>query len=382
MYLIQLKSKNFPTKITVDLNDWEMAKTFQQLLPGQFTFVVNRLSKPEMFNGLNYREIKGPRRLRSLYVFFWWPLWFWRLRRQFPAEKKFWVWLNEPTLLAIVALWSKLFPCEILLEFIGSFRHSVERPLYRWAATWHPRIHTAALSEVARQLLIQFDQRYEPRSSVLRTGYSPGSLQQEFNPTAVRTEIGARPEDFLVSYVGHFETNGPKGVELMIEALTHLPDPRVKMYFVGGYPAEIQQFSALAQAKGVGGRVIFVPWQRDLKQAMAYANAADVMAIPTSQANQHNQFSFPVKIWEYLALGKPVISSDLPINREVLNEGNARFFTLGEAKHFAACVAELAANPDLSRQLGENGRRTAAGQTWPERAQKVIACIKSKSDAD
>ena len=378
MYLIHLKSKNFPTKITVDLNDLDMARGFQQALPGQFMLVVNRVKDETQFSGLQYQQMRGPRRLRSLYVFFWWPWWFWRLKRRQPQEKDFWVWLNEPALLAIVAVWSKLLPCKILLEFIGSFRHGVERPLYQLARSCND-VWSASLSETARQLLLAFDPRYGARSFVLRTGYDPGSLNQTFQPERVRSELGLRPDDFVVAYSGHFETNGPKGVELMIAALDHLPDRKVKMYFIGGYPQEIDAYSALAKAQGVHERVVFVPWQRDLKRAMAYANAADVMAIPTSQANQHNQYSFPVKIWEYLALGKPVISSDLPINREVLNTTNARFFDLGDARDFAKQVQYLHENPQLQGELGRNSKQAAVGFTWPERAKKVVDFIGTQS---
>ena len=378
MYLIHCKSKNFPTKITVDLNDLDMARGFQKEMPGRFAFIVNRVKDPTLFAGLNYFVMNGPRRLRSLYIFFWWPWWFWRFKRHHRHEREFWVWLNEPALLAIVAFWSKLLPCRILLEFIGSFSHQVERPLYRFARSCND-IWSAALSETARQLLLTFDRRYEKKSFVLRTGYNPDSLHQVFEPQRVRAELNLRPENFVVGYSGHFETNGPKGVELMIEALTHLPDRRIKMYLIGGYPAEIEHFSGLADKLGVKERVVFVPWQRDLKLAMAYANAADVMAIPTSQANQHNQYSFPVKIWEYLALGKPIISSDLPINREVLNTTNARFFDLGDARAFAKQVQYLHENPQLQAELSRNSKQAAIGFTWPERAKQVVEFITVQS---
>lgn len=376
MFLIHIKSKNFPTKITVDLNDWDMAKGFYDLLGGRFIFVINRITKPGLFEGLPHIEMKAPKKLRSVYNFFWWPVFYRRLRKSRPEEKDFWVWTNEPFLLLIISFWSIFLPCKILLEFIGSFSHSVEKPVYRLARTFND-IWSASLSETARQLLISFDKKYEVKSFVLRTGYNPESLNQKFNQEAVRQEIGAEPDDLLVCYSGHFETNGPKGVELMIKSLRHIENPKVKMYFVGGYEHEIEEFSKLAKSYGVEDRVIFVPWQRDLKKAMYYASAADVMAIPTSQANQHNQFSFPVKIWEYLALGKPVISSDLPINREVLNENNASFFELGDHKEFAQRVLELESDRELIQKLGQNGKETAVGQTWPERARKVVEFIKT-----
>jgi glycosyltransferase involved in cell wall biosynthesis len=81
----------------------------------------------------------------------------------------------------------------------------------------------------------------------------------------------------------------------------------------------------------------------------------------------------PMKLFEYLASGRPILSSDLPVLREVLDDEFAVLLPPGDVGAWAAALEALAADPARRERLGEAGR-TAAGQySWKARAERILA---------
>ena len=86
--------------------------------------------------------------------------------------------------------------------------------------------------------------------------------------------------------------------------------------------------------------------------------------------------SSPLKMFEYLAAGVPIVAADLPVFREILVHGkNALLFPPGDATALAAAVRRLAEDPGLSRRLGERARRDAEGFTYARRARRILDFI-------
>lgn len=87
-------------------------------------------------------------------------------------------------------------------------------------------------------------------------------------------------------------------------------------------------------------------------------------------------YASPLKLFEYLALGRAVVAPDLPNIREVLSDGdNAVLFAAGEPGAMAAAVRRLCADAGLRDSLGARAQATIAerGLTWRENARRVAA---------
>ncbi|MGH9135641.1 MAG: glycosyltransferase family protein, partial [Acidimicrobiales bacterium] len=81
----------------------------------------------------------------------------------------------------------------------------------------------------------------------------------------------------------------------------------------------------------------------------------------------------PIKLFEYLAAGLPVVAADLPGVADVAGDV-AVCIPPGDAAAFADAVAELAADPNRRAKLGAEGRRLAiTAHTWSHRARGVLA---------
>jgi glycosyltransferase involved in cell wall biosynthesis len=124
----------------------------------------------------------------------------------------------------------------------------------------------------------------------------------------------------------------------------------------------------------------FVPWQ-PFETVTRYLLAADVLLQPPSGVPLRfiGNTVLPMKIFLYLAAGRPIVAPDLPDVREVLSHDvNALLVAPGDHAAAADAVARLLAEPALARRLADTARQTAAGLTWDARAKKVLTYLEQR----
>jgi glycosyltransferase involved in cell wall biosynthesis len=81
-----------------------------------------------------------------------------------------------------------------------------------------------------------------------------------------------------------------------------------------------------------------------------------------------------MKMFEYLAAGRPILASTLPVLGEVLADGvNALLLPHDRPERWAEALARLAAEPELAATLAARARRDASGYTWEERNRRLLA---------
>ena len=190
----------------------------------------------------------------------------------------------------------------------------------------------------------------------------------------LKIELGL-PKDFIVGYVGRFKTlEMEKGIAIMIEALSLLSKEN-KMIFVGGEDSEIKDYKTLANRFNVITQCIFVGYESHTK-AIKYMEAADVLVIPFPNNSHYAFYASPLKLFEYMASGRPIIASDLPSLREVLNDKNALFFKPENAADLARAINMLRSSPMLGYHLSRQALADVREYTWDNRAKKILDFIK------
>jgi len=108
---------------------------------------------------------------------------------------------------------------------------------------------------------------------------------------------------------------------------------------------------ALAAAAGLGEAVRFLGHRDDLPVLLA---AADVVALPSRGEG------LPLAVLEALAAGRPVVATDVGGNREAVEDGRTgRLVAPGDPGALAVAIAELLADGEARRRIGEQGRRVA-----------------------
>jgi glycosyltransferase involved in cell wall biosynthesis len=184
---------------------------------------------------------------------------------------------------------------------------------------------------------------------------------------AARRQLGLR-ESPTVGYSGHLYAG--RGLDLLL-ALAQ-SQPQVEFLWVGGRPEDVNRWQGRLARAGVQNVHLtgFVP----NAGLPLYQAASDILVMPyersiaTSSGGNTVDFCSPMKMFEYLAAGRVILSSDLPVLHEVLNPGNAVFCPPDNVQAWQTVLAGLLADPELRCQLGQQARRDAVRFSWQARA--------------
>jgi len=110
-----------------------------------------------------------------------------------------------------------------------------------------------------------------------------------------------------------------------------------------------------------------------------YQAAADVLLMPygrsimgSSGTADSASVASPMKMFEYMAAGRAIVSVDLPVIREVLNEKNALFCEPDVLDDWKAKIKSLLLDAERRTALGIQARRDVEGYTWIERGRKIV----------
>ena len=194
-------------------------------------------------------------------------------------------------------------------------------------------------------------------------------------PAAHATEPRDEPADgdrerlYTVGYAGHLYPW--KGVELIIEAVTALQDTRALI--VGGHEGEsdLQRLRDFAKSIDCASRVEFtgaVP----PPDVATQLRRADVLVLPNPASAISTSFTSPLKLFEYMAAGKPIVASDLPSIREVLRDGeNALLVPAGNPAALTAAIRQLKEDGALAARLGAQAAVDVLEYTWDRRAERL-----------
>jgi glycosyltransferase involved in cell wall biosynthesis len=218
---------------------------------------------------------------------------------------------------------------------------------------------TAALR---RELARRFGER--PRTAVV--------------PDGVRTSdaVAARMDEdegrtFTIGYAGHLYPW--KGADLVIEAVAAILDARGTI--VGGHDGEpdLERLKAFAAELNCASRITFTGLVSP-SQVAATLTDMDVLVLPNRASAISNEFTSPLKLFEYMASGRPIVASDLPSLREVLRDGeNALLVEPGNPQALVAAIRRIKEDRALGTRLADAARHDVRDFTWARRAERLDA---------
>ena len=191
------------------------------------------------------------------------------------------------------------------------------------------------------------------------------------DPEAARKELGLAP-GLTVGCTGHLYAG--RGVELFLDLAAQFPG--TNFLWVGGRPADVEEARQRAAARRLDRAAFtgFVPNER----IPLYQSAADVLLMPygravtTSSGGNTAEICSPMKMFEYLAAGRAILTSDLPVLREVLDESRAVFCPPEETEAWSAALGGLIADPNRRQALARCAREAAGQYAWEARARRSL----------
>ena len=168
----------------------------------------------------------------------------------------------------------------------------------------------------------------------------------------IRQELGVSLSAPVVLYTGTFEAY--QGLDLLFDAAAYVIDrrPDVRFVLAGGRPDQIDAARADARAAGLADAVIFAG-QRPADEIPAFLDAADALVSPRSSGT-----NTPLKIYQYLRSGRPIVATRLLTHTQVLDDAVA-YLSDATAEGFGAAILEALADPDRARAVGARARQLA-----------------------
>lgn len=205
-------------------------------------------------------------------------------------------------------------------------------------------------------------------------GYDPKDFTSLLSREEVRLVYGIPSDAFVALYVGNLYAW--KGIDRII-CLWHKTPSRAHLFIVGGSKGEISLCKSLID-ESARDRVHFAG-RLSHSDAMKVLSVGDIGLLPTAPNTDIGcLYTSPVKQFEYLAGGLPILASDLPSSHEILNASVARFYDASSEESTVSAIASIVDDVDWRSQASASAKELVRTYTWQARVEGIEKFILSK----
>lgn len=174
----------------------------------------------------------------------------------------------------------------------------------------------------------------------------------------------------IALYCGSLYLYDWKGVDVFLAAAEISREDYLAV-LVGGEPGEMAKIKEAHS----GNNILLVGRQRH-EDIHYYLKSADVLVLPNKSGDKMSEkYTSPLKLFEYMASRRPIVASDLPSIREILNENNCVFFEPDNSKNLADKIKSVLRDNRLTEKVVEQAYGDVKQYAWEKRARNIIDFI-------
>jgi glycosyltransferase involved in cell wall biosynthesis len=225
------------------------------------------------------------------------------------------------------------------------------------------------MKEMLRKALSLQEDRMEVVPNGVNLGLVDESIHRYKRKYRKLRELG----DTIIMYVGSLEA--VEGVDILIRAMARMRIARQNAALVvAGSGTQRSSLIRLARSLGVNKQVYFVGWV-PYQELFGFQSNADVLVAPLRHGRTRYdtaQIAFPAKIPNYLAVGKPVVATnvgDIPLVLE--DDREALIVEQGSVDGLANALQRLSSDTGLRKKLGKNAQIKAKDFDWKNLAARI-----------
>ena len=208
---------------------------------------------------------------------------------------------------------------------------------------------------------------------VAPNGFEREAFEGGHDISSLRERLGLPLERKIVCYCGN--TYRGRGLEILVRAAAQMPE--VEFLIVGGREQDNVLWREMARQDGSANfRIEGFVRQREVP---SYLLASDVLVMPYSSGvtirdgTEAGKFTSPLKLFEYMAAGKPIVATGVSSVLEILRPGENSVVTPPDnGGEFIRALALVLADAELCSQISEGARSDAVEYTWEKRVERII----------
>lgn len=246
------------------------------------------------------------------------------------------------------------------------------------AAKWHIIMRRAMgkaqlVVPISLGLKNFYEERGVPKSKMVIApdGVNLARFNVSESKADCRTKLSLPQDKKIALYAGHLYAR--KGAHILAEAAKDLPKEALCV-FVGGTTEDIERFM---KQYGALENVLIVGY-RSHDDIPYYLRAADVLVLPNSALDDDARlYTSPMKLFEYMASGTPIIASDVPSLREVLNTENAFLVHPDNSTVLSLAINKVFAKKSMGLMHTRKAHEDVLNYTWEKRAIDILRKISS-----
>src|SRR3989344_3778924 len=363
-----VSSFGYPSRFAHALHGLHMARVFSKRFADRFLFFVN-VAEAGALEDVPHRLLFGQlgrsiKKLRLRRIFLPFVLAFFFFRNRSWRGPNTILYTTDPALFGLCAWLKRLFGLSLVVECHG---------------TLTPR-QVRVLDKVDLAVFVTEGLRSEYVASARKAITVPNAVDMaafsavQDDKHALREKLGLPRDATLVGYIGRFEPLGyDKGLRLMFDALAELSS--VRMVLVGGAKKEVEAYEKYARERRIDARVRIVG-HVDPVRVPEYAKACDILAYVPSEKNEFfGRQTSPMKLFEYMAAGRPIVVSDTPAMREVLGPDEAFFVEQGSLQAFTDAIRAIHDDPKEAERRAQTALKHVQTNTWEQRVQRIVSSL-------
>jgi glycosyltransferase involved in cell wall biosynthesis len=185
-------------------------------------------------------------------------------------------------------------------------------------------------------------------------------------------QFSSYKKKYIVLYTGSFFAW--KGVHTIVDALRYMPD-EIELVCIGGSGSYLDDFKKYVEKSNNSDRIVVIP-HMPKAELIDYVENSDVLVLPNSVKDKMNLYTSPIKLFEYMASKRPIVASNIPAIKEILNHNENAFLFESDNPEDLALKIKNAIDCDCKKMI-DNAYIKATKYTWNKRAKNISNFIKN-----
>ena len=380
----------YPTSLTLQsanaIQTWTTLRELKRRRPGTLALIARWLRQPSRFEEVDAVHLPRPaigklsRLHRSTLLYyleysaFAWLCLLYLLLERLRGRRYDVVYVRQ----IVCAAWfaagiGRLLGMRVVYEAHDWESHNPSRAKERWARGIPHLLdrlaltRSTAVASLTRHFLrdLALVDWVPAATAVIPDGFDD-SIYRPRERAEARARLGLEQTAFMIVYAGMSFTH--RGLDRLVAAFGAAAIPGARLYLVGGRPKEIAALREQVRQLALEEHIVLVGAVTSDSVA-DYLAAADLLVIPDTITDVT---ASPLKLFEYMAMGRAIVCVDLPALREVIDDRAARFVQRGAVDDLSNALVDLASDDARREAMGRQARLQSAPWTYAARAERIV----------